>query len=180
MSGLESLKSLTVKSPSIWGPSNRVPWTDVCMLLARASNNASRYGRLKYAMEYSQRPHVLRNLLSSALKVKWNKHLTNKDIYNIINLSLEESLSPAVCPKCNGRKQLTVQDKIYKCDVCLGVGTRSMSDRARARYIFKDTDPTEVYQKKYLRHIKYNYFNTLIYNIQEWEMELHRVFRKMR
>ena len=83
MSGLESLKSLTVKSPSIWGPSNRVPWTDVCMVLATVSTDASRYGRLKYSMEYSQRPHVLRNLLSCALKIKWNKSLTNKEIYSI-------------------------------------------------------------------------------------------------
>ena len=52
MSGLESLKSLTPKSPSIWGPANRVPWTDVCMILSTVSNEASRYGRLKYAMEY--------------------------------------------------------------------------------------------------------------------------------
>ena len=180
MSGLESLKSLTVKSPSIWGPSNRVPWTDVCMILASVSKDASRYARLKYAMEYSQRPHVLRNLLSSALKVKWNKRLTGKDIYSIVNLALEESLSPAVCPKCNGRKQLTLQDKIYKCDVCLGVGTRSMSDRARSRYIFKDTDTTDAYQKKYLRHIKYNYFNTLMSTTQEWEMELHGAFKRIR
>ena len=178
MSGLESLKSLTVKSPSIWGPSNRVPWTDVCMLLARVSKDASRYARLKYAMEYNQRPHVLRNLLSCALKVKWNKSLTGKDIYSIVNLSLEESLSPAICPKCNGRKQLTVQDKIYKCDVCLGVGTRSMSDRARARYILGELD--EGNRFKYIRHIKYNYFNTLMSTTQEWEMELHGAFKRIR
>ena len=79
MSGLESLKSLTVKSPSIWGPSNRVPWTDVCMILATVSSDASRYGRLKYSLEYSQKPHIFRNLLSSALKLKWNKiHLPIK------------------------------------------------------------------------------------------------------
>ena len=180
MSGLESLKSLTVKSPSIWGPSNRVPWTDVCMILATVSTDASRYARLKYAMEYSQEPHILRNLLGCALKIKWNKSITRNDIQKIVQLALDESLSPAICPKCNGRKQLKVQDKVYKCDVCLGVGTRSMSDRARARYIFKDTDTTDAYQKKYLRHIKYNYFNTLIATTQEWEMELHSAFKRIR
>ena len=180
MSGLESLKSLTVQSPSIWGPSNRVPWTDVCMMLSKVDEVASRYGRLKYAMEYSQRSHVLRELLSRALKIKWNKSITKKDIYIIVNLALEESLSPAICPKCNGRKQVTVSDSVYKCDVCLGVGTRSMSDRSRARYIFKDRDTTDAYQKKYIRHIKYNYFNTLIATTQEWEMQLHSAFKRIR
>ena len=179
MSGLESLKSLTVKSPSIWGPSNRVPWTDVCMALSKASRDASKYARLKYAMEYNWRNEILRILYGLALKIKWHKSITKKDLVTIVNLALDESLSPAVCPKCNGRKEVRVYDSIYKCDVCLGVGTRSMSDRARARYIYgEDNKYTGI--TKYQRNIKYNYFNTLISSIQEWEMELHRAFRKMR
>jgi len=179
MSGLESLKSLTVKSPSIWGPSSRVPWTDVCMALSKASRDASKYGRLKYAMEYNWRGEILRILYGLALKTKWHKSVTRSDLVTIVNLALDESLSPAVCPKCNGRKEVRVYDSIYKCDVCLGVGTRSMSDRARARYIYGE-DNKFTARTKYLRNIKYNYFNTLISNIQEWEMELHRAFRKMR
>jgi hypothetical protein len=96
----------------------------------------------------------------------------------IVKLALDESLSPSICPKCNGRKELVVFDSIYKCDVCLGVGTRSMSDSARARYIFSDDANSA--RMNYLRHIKYNYFNTLISTIQEWEMELHRAFKRMR
>ena len=180
MSGLESLKSLTVKSPSIWGPSSRVPWTDVCMALSTVSREASKYARLKYAMEYKWHDEILRNLYCSALKLKWNKSITKKDIASIVKLSLEESLSPAICPKCNGRKQVIVYSSIYKCDVCLGVGTRSMSDRARARYIYGTCLPDTTSQWKYIHHIKYNYFNTLISTIQEWEMELHRAFGKMR
>ena len=178
MSGLESLKSLTVKSPSIWGPVNRVPWTDVCMALSKASRDASKYARLKYAMEYNWRGEILRILYGLALKERWNKSITEKDLGTIVTLALDESLSPAICPKCNGRKELRVLDLVYKCDVCLGVGTRSMSDRSRARYILGELD--EGNRFKYIRHIKYNYFNTLISSIQEWEMELHRAFRKMR
>ena len=179
MSGLESLKSLTVKSPSIWGPVNRVPWTDVCMALSKASRDASKYARLKYAMEYNWRDEILRILYGLALKESWNKSITKKDLVSIVTLALDESLSPAICPKCNGRKELRVLDLVYKCDVCLGVGTRSMSDRARARYICgEDNKFTGI--TKYQRHIKYNYFNTLISSIQEWEMELHKAFRKMR
>ena len=180
MSGLESLKSLTVKSPSIWGPSSRVPWTDVCMALSKASRDASKYARLKYALEYNWRDEILRILYGLALKTKWHKSITRKDLVTIVNLALDESLSPAVCPKCNGRKEVRVYDSIYKCDVCLGVGTRSMSDRARSRYIYGIEDTANTSQAKYTRHIKYNYFNTLISNIQEWEMELHKAFRKMR
>jgi len=180
MSGLESLKSLTVKSPSIWGPTNRVPWTDVCMILATVSKDASRYGRLKYSMEYWQKPHIFRSLLKAASEVEWNKVISNKDLYNIISLALEEALSPAICPKCNGRKQVIVQSSIYKCDVCLGVGTRSISDSVRARYIFKDIDSTHAYRHRYIKYIKYNYFNTLVATTQEWEMELHRAFKRIR
>jgi hypothetical protein len=178
MASLESLKSLTVKSPSIWGPTNRVPWTDVCIILARVSDDASKYGRLKYSMEYKWRDKILRILYARALKIKWNKSISKDDLIKIVTLSLDESLSPAICPKCNGRKQVIVQDSVYKCDVCLGVGTRTMSDRARARYISEEKD--EGNRFKYIRHIKYNYFNTLISTTQEWEMELHRVFGKIR
>ena len=178
MSGLESLKSLTVKSPSIWGPSARIPWTDVCIALSVVSREASKYGRLKYSMEYKWRREVLMILYSRALKLKWNKNVKRKDIATIVKLALDESLSPSICPKCNGRKELVVFDSIYKCDVCLGVGTRSMSDSARARYIFSDDANSA--RMNYLRHIKYNYFNTLISTIQEWEMELHRAFKRMR
>jgi len=180
MSGLESLKSLTVKSPSIWGPSNRVPWTDVCMALSKASRDASKYARLKYAMEYNWRGEILRILYGLALKERWHKSVTKKDLINIVTLALDESLSPAICPKCNGRKELRVLDLVYKCDVCLGVGTRSMSDRSRARYLYGTDDHHNTILNKYQRNIKYNYFNTLISTIQEWEMELHRAFRKMR
>ena len=180
MSGLESLKSLTVKSPSIWGPSARIPWTDVCIALSVVSREASKYGRLKYSMEYKWRREVLMILYSRALKLKWNKNVKRKDIATIVKLALDESLSPSVCPKCNGRKELVVFDSIYKCDVCLGVGTRSMSDRSRARYIYGTDDHHNTILSRFQRTVKYNYFNTLISTIQEWEMELHRAFKRMR
>ena len=180
MSGLESLKSLTVKSPSIWGPVNRVPWTDVCMALSKASRDASKYARLKYAMEYNWRDEILRILYGLALKERWHKGVTKKDLINVVTLALDESLSPAICPKCNGRKELRVLDLVYKCDVCLGVGTRSMSDRARSRYIYGTDKHPNTMLSKYKKEVRYNYFNTLISSIQEWEMELHRAFRKMR
>jgi len=179
MSGLESLKSLTVKSPSIWGPSARIPWTDVCIALSVVSREASKYGRLKYSMEHKWRREVLMVLYRGALKLKWNKNVKRNDIATIVKLALDESLSPSICPKCNGRKELIVFDSIYKCDVCLGVGTRSMSDRARARYIYGE-DNKFTARTKYLRNIKHNYFNTIISTIQEWEMELHRAFKRMR
>ena len=150
------------------------------MALSKASRDASKYARLKYAMEYNWRDEILRILYGLALKESWNKSITKKDLVSIVTLALDESLSPAICPKCNGRKELRVLDLVYKCDVCLGVGTRSMSDRARARYIYGiDIAPTTL-NWRYTYHIKYNYFNTLISTIQEWEMELHRAFRKMR
>ena len=47
-------------------------------------------------------------------KLKWNKNVKRKDIATIVKLALDESLSPSICPKCNGRKELVVFDSIYK------------------------------------------------------------------
>ena len=51
MSGLEVMASLAPKSSSIFKVRDNVPWQIVCMALAKISNEASTYGRLKYSLE---------------------------------------------------------------------------------------------------------------------------------
>jgi hypothetical protein len=173
MSGLESLKHLTIKPNSIWNPNSGIPWEDVAAILAKASDLAASYGRYKYCLEKKWKVKLLRPLFEKAIDLKWNKTISHEDVYNIVSLALEEMTNPSVCPKCNGRKDVIILDKIYKCDLCLGFGRKSMSDLTREKYLSKN-------RNVFYRHIKYNYFNTILPMIEEWELELQRVFNPYR
>jgi len=173
MSGLEALKYLTIKSSSVLEPRGGPPWEDIAATLARASDIAASYGRYKYCLEKKWRNKLLRPLFDEAIKLKWHKSITMEDIFNIVSLALDEMTNPSICPKCNGRKEVIILDKLYTCDLCLGIGRKSMTDYSRSlhlnitRYIFN-------------KYIKYNYFNSIIPIIEEWELELQRVFNPYR
>ena len=173
MSGLEALKYLTIKPNSIWNPNSGIPWEDVAATLAKASDMAASYGRYKYCLEKKWKVKLLRPLFEKAMDLKWNKTISHEDIYNTVCLALEEMTNPSTCPKCNGRKDVIILDKIYKCDLCLGFGRKSMSDLTREKYLSKN-------RNVFYRHIKYNYFNTILPMIEEWELELQRVFNPYR
>jgi len=123
--------------------------------------------------EKKWRKKLLRPLFDEAMKLKWNKTITPEDIFNTVRLALEEMTNPSICPKCNGRKQVIIMDKLYKCDLCLGLGRKPMSDRTRSSYLNKG-------RHIFNTHIKYNYFNNIIPIIEEWELELQRVFNPYR
>jgi len=173
MSGLEALKYLTIKSSSVLETRSGPAWEDIAATLARSSDLAASYGRYKYCLEKKWRKKLLRPLFDEAMKLKWHKSTTMEDVFNIASLALEEMTNPSICPKCNGRKQVIIMDKLYKCDLCSGLGRKSMTDYSRSlhlnttRYIFNT-------------HIKYNYFNNIIPIIEEWELELQRVFNPYR
>ena len=71
MAGLESLKSLTIPPPYASILSPRIPWEDVCMALGKCGNDASNYGRLKYALDDECYSRVWNSLFQISLKVKW-------------------------------------------------------------------------------------------------------------
>ena len=173
MSGLEALKYLTIKSSSVLEPRGGPPWEDIAATLARASDIAASYGRYKYCLEKKWRNKLLRPLFDNAMKLEWHKSITPEDIFNTVGLALDEMTNPSICPKCNGRKEVIIMDKLYKCDLCFGLGRKSLSDRARGIYIKNE-------RNMFYRHIKYNYFNNIIPMIEEWELELQRVFNPYR
>ena len=78
-------------------------------------------------------------------------------------------VNPSICPKCNGRREVIILDKLYKCDVCDGTGKKQMSDRTRGLYLRGE-------RNVFYRYFKYNYFNHLIPILDQWEMELNKVF----
>lgn len=170
MSGLEALKYLTIRSGSLLNTGRGGPsWEDVAGQLGRASDIAATYGRYKYCLEHKWHKKIINYLYRSAKELKWKKHINNEDIRMIVNLALFESVNPWICPKCNGRKQVMILDKLYKCDLCHGSGIKGMTNKIRSTY-------TEKKEHEFIHNIKYNYFNYIIPIIEEWEMELQKVF----
>lgn len=173
MSGLEALKSLTIKSNSIWSTNSGPAWEDVAATLAKASYLSGCYARYKYCLEKKWNKVLIDHLYNNAKELQWNKTISNFDIFKIVNLALDEMVNPSICPKCNGRKEVIILDKLYECDLCFGLGTKKMTNLNREKYLDKKRNVFD-------RHIKYNYFNNVITGIEEWELELQRVFNPYR
>jgi len=169
MSGLEALKYLTIKPNSIWAERDGPDWEDIAGTLAKASDIAACYGRYKYCLETKWHNKLINYLYSEAKKLNWNKTVSDKDIFIAVNLALYEMVNPSICPKCNGRREVIILDKLYKCDVCDGSGKKQMSDRARGLYLKGE-------RSVFYRYFKYNYFNHIIPILDQWEMELNKVF----
>ena len=176
MAGLEAMASLAPKSSSIFKVRDNVPWQLVCMALSKTSKEASMYGRLKYAMEYSYHRKVRNIILKHVMSLRWNttaKWNPDKDFFvQITDLALKESLDPMCCPKCSGRGNLMVDDTLYTCKLCLGVGVKSMHDTIRANYL-------GVHRNTFRKLIKHLYFREVMSLIREWEDELERTFKRM-
>ncbi len=176
MAGLEAMESLGPKSSSIMRDRDNVPWEIVCMALAKIPKEASTYGRLKYALEYSYHRRVRDTVLKHITSFEWKsttKWIPDMDFFkSIADLALKESLEPMCCPKCSGRGQVFVEETLYKCTLCLGVGIKSMSDRIRAAYL-------DIPRTSYRRNVKYHYFNDVMPLIRGWEDLLVRAMRRM-
>ena len=176
MAGLEVMASLAPKSSSIFRVRDNVPWQIVCMALAKISKEASTYGRLKYSLEYSYHRKVRNEILKRVIKVQWSttsRWKPDKDFYiKVADLALKESLDPQCCPKCSGRGNVVVDDTLYTCTLCLGVGIKSMHDSIRADYI-------GIHRNTFRKLIKYHYFREVLSIIREWEDELTRSMKRM-
>jgi len=176
MAGLEVMASLAPKSSSIFRVRDNVPWQIVCMALAKISKEASMYGRLKYAMEYSHRKKIRNIILKHLIALDWRStqrwQPDNIFFMKVADLVLKESLEPMCCPKCSGRGNVFIDESLFTCTLCLGIGIKSMSDHVRANYI-------GIKRELFRRHVKYNYFNEIMPLIRGWEDELLRTFKRM-
>ncbi len=184
MAALESLKSLTAKSPSIWADMSLVPWENIAIALASVSKEASMYGRLKYAMEDRWRQPLLAVLYARSLTREWDKNtkvkkgrkfntnwITKKRLILLANMALEEAISPGICPRCDGRGTVKIKDTLLSCKICNGLGRRSASDLSRARYL-------DVAPQIFIRAIKRIYFNEILSITNEWEHELIKALKR--
>lgn len=176
MAGLEVMASLAPKSSSIFTVRDKVPWQIVCIALAKISKEASMYGRLKYAMEDSYRKKVRQIILKHSISLDWRSTQRwkpdNKFFVSLAELVLKESLEPMCCPKCSGRGNVFIDESLYTCTLCLGIGIKSMSDHVRANYIGIKRDT-------FRRNVRYNYFNEIMPLIRTWEDELVQTFKRM-
>ena len=194
MAGLESLKSLTIPPPFAGVLSPRIPWEDVCMALARCSGEASDYGRLKYALDNECYSRVWNALFQIALKVKWpasirstggigdtrkskektsRKTQVDKPLLSKISLlALKESIAPSCCPSCSGRGKVFLENKLFECSLCQGIGRKSISDRVRMDFL-------GVGKWDFKKLIDYNYHNFILGKTYEWERELINALRRL-
>ena len=176
MAGLEAMASLAPKSSSIFRVRDKVPWQIVCMALAKISKEASMYGRLKYSLEHSYKRRVRDVILNHVLSINWKttqRWDPPPDFFVMVaDLALKESLDPLCCPKCGGRGNMVIEDTLYTCTLCLGVGIKSMSDRIRAKYL-------GIHRDLFRRNVRYNYYHDVIAMIGTWEEELSRALKRI-
>jgi hypothetical protein len=176
MAGLEDIKSLTVRPPDLTRTTDRIPWTSIAGALGFASRPASLYGRAKYALEPHYHKEILFELFKIGKKIKWSSprggfKITNNLLKRMCILALSEGLSPSCCPKCGGRGKIFVEQTLYTCTLCNGVGRKSISERVRANYLIMD-------KMTYNRCVKYNYHHHFIGALYNWERELINALRR--
>ena len=176
MAGLEAMASLAPKSSSLLKGKDNVPWEVVCMALAKVPKEASMYGRLKYSLELSYHNRIRMIILNHVNSISWDHTQrwspTDNLKEDLAELALKESLEPLCCPKCSGRGQVFLDNTLYKCTLCLGVGIKSFSDVMRAKYLGVTRD---IFRK----NIKYNYFSKILPLIVTWENQLERAMRRI-
>ena len=176
MAGLEDIKSLTIRSPDPSRTEDRLPWIYIAGAMGFASRPASLYGRAKYALDPNHNKEILFELFKIGKKIKWERKrhgfkMTNALLKRMCVLALGEGISPSCCPKCGGRGKLFIDQTLFTCTVCNGVGKKSISDRVRANYLMMD-------RRTYHRCVKYNYHYHFIGALYNWERELINALRR--
>ena len=87
-------------------------------------------------------------------------------------LALKESVSPSCCPSCSGRGKMFLEDKLFECSLCQGIGRKAISDRVRMKFLA--VSPWE-----FKKLIDYNYHNFVLGKTYEWERELINALRRL-
>ena len=105
----------------------------ICYVLAGVSKEASRYLRLKYALEDGQKNKVV-NSLAERVYRKQKKYLPNEEdqlmMIKLAEVAVDEALGNSLCRTCNGKGWVDTGIKRISCFACDGVGTRhSLEDR---------------------------------------------------
>jgi len=142
----------------------------ICYVLAGVSKQASRYLRLKYVLEDSQRKHVVYALAKRVYKKSQSRYKNPWMCMKLADVAVEEALGNALCKTCNGKGWIDTGIKRIDCFACHGGGTRhSLDDKSVADRI---DAPLEWYRKYGKRLLLQNMMGIL----SSYEGELHSAF----
>jgi len=153
----------------------RISAQTVCYVLAGVSKEASRYLRLKYALEYEQKGHVVYSLAKktyrknkSYLGVRGHPWLLMK----MSEVAVDEGLGHGLCRTCNGKGWIDTGIKRIDCFSCHATGAKhSLGDREVANKLGLDLRWYKKYGKKLL-------LNNMMGILNSYEGELYAAFKE--
>jgi len=130
--------------------------------IARLSDNASYYCRIKYQLDDSTRCKLLNNITKNYI-LPWaveNSWQCKIDILpRLAETALYESMVSS-CETCNGRKEVVINGKVHLCQKCKGSGKLKLTIAEIARRLKTDGKNYErVWKNRYYRVL------TLFYNL---------------
>jgi len=134
------------------------------------SKQASRYLRLKYVLEETQRKHVVYALAKRVYKKSRSPYEHPWMFMKLAEVAVEEAVGNALCKTCNGKGWVDTGIKRIDCFSCHGSGTRhSLDDKSVADRI---QAPLRWYRKYGKRMLLQNMMGIL----SSYEGELHHAF----
>ena len=151
------------------GGFSRITPQDIAARLSRCSRGASLLARAKYANDTASFSKLYFHFVALAAGPPdgpvWPKKLKPGTFTRLINLTVQENVSPGKCGWCNGSaKSLEIDGKVLVCSGCKGSGRVNYSDRLRARMM---GIPESTFRRSLVPlHVK------LMTIFSEWESEI--------
>ena len=112
-----------------------MPWQDMAMVLSGVDDIVSKYARLKYAGQQHYFIPVLFHVYKHILGIGWK--FPNKDFpKRLAALALREAVMSDMCPRCNGKGEISTGMKIIECFSCDGSGLLRRTEKFRWKMRF--------------------------------------------
>ena len=155
---------------------SRISSLTVCYVLAGVSKDASRYLRLKYALEYGQKERVVYSLAKKVYQ-KHKKYILKARghpwlVLMMAEIAVDEGLGHGLCHTCNGKGWVDTGIKRIDCFSCHGTGSKhSLGDKEVADKLLLDLTWYKRYGKKLL-------LNNTMGILNSYEGELYTAFQE--
>ena len=154
---------------------SRISAQTVCYVLAGVSKEASRYLRLKYALEYGQKERVVYSLAKRVFR-KQKKYLGAQGhpwlLLKMAEVAVDEGLGHGLCRTCNGKGWIDTGIKRINCFACHATGSKhSLGDKEVADKLHLDLRWYKRYGKKLL-------LNNMMGVLNSYEGELYTAFKE--
>jgi len=155
-----------------WYPKQDVAYSKFIQEYIDNGGNATQAARYIGASEAVARNIGYRYKNRFLYDKKKSSDISKELLSRISRLALEESVSPACCPSCSGRGKFFIDDKMFECLTCEGIGRKAVSDRMRCEFL-------GVEKNEFKNNISYNYHNFILGKTYEWERELIVALRRL-